>query len=265
VTRVPTEPFASFGDRFLEAAADPRAGYDWVFVSQVFFDSGLVFERFAELAEAIPDPATILVVDGYHGFMARPTDLGPVERRLFYLAGGYKYAMAGEGACFMHCPPGYGPRPVDTGWFAGFGELEGEDGAGTEVSYAADATRFLGSTFDPTGLYRLDAALGRWRQLGVTVADLHRHVTALQRRFLAAVEAGRAGPLRLAELIPPPELAERGHFLTFRRPDAADLQRRLAERHVVTDVRADRLRFGFAPYHDEGDVDALIDRLATVD
>jgi selenocysteine lyase/cysteine desulfurase len=141
----------------------------------------------------------------------------------------------------------------------------GGDGQGSRVSYAADASRFLGSTFDPTGLYRLDAALGRWHQLGVTVADLHRHVTALQRRFLAAVEAGRAGPLRLAELIPPPELAERGHFLTFRRPDAADLQRRLAEHLVVTDVRADRLRFGFAPYHDEGDVDALIDRLATVD
>ena len=37
-----------------------------------------------------------------------------------YLAGGYKYAMAGEGACFMHCPPGFGARPRNTGWYASF-------------------------------------------------------------------------------------------------------------------------------------------------
>ena len=44
------------------------------------------------------------------GFMARPTDLSDIADRAFYLAGGYKYAMAGEGCCFLHCPPDYGPR-----------------------------------------------------------------------------------------------------------------------------------------------------------
>jgi hypothetical protein len=32
--------------------------------------------------------------------------------------------MAGEGVCFMHCPPGFARRPRDTGWFAAFGALE---------------------------------------------------------------------------------------------------------------------------------------------
>ena len=48
---------------------------------------------------------TVVAIDGYHGFMAVPTDLSRIAGRAFYLAGGYKYAMAGEGVCFLHCPP----------------------------------------------------------------------------------------------------------------------------------------------------------------
>ncbi|MFX6258361.1 hypothetical protein ABTF80_20115, partial [Acinetobacter baumannii] len=91
-----------------------------VFVSQVFFTSGGTSGDIARLAAAVRSAETLVVIDGYHGFMARPTDLSDVADRVFYLAGGYKYAMAGEGCCFLHCPPGYGPRPRDTGWFADF-------------------------------------------------------------------------------------------------------------------------------------------------
>src|SRR6185295_14885913 len=97
---------------------------------------------------------SVVVIDGYHGFMAVPTDLSAVAGRAFYLAGGYKYAMAGEGVCFLHCPQGYGPRPRDTGWYAGFSALE--KGAGG-VPYANDGIRFLGATFDASGLYRFNA------------------------------------------------------------------------------------------------------------
>ena len=73
----------------------------------------------------------------------------------FYLAGGYKYAMAGEGAALLHAPPGFGPRPVQTGWYAEFGDLEGPPGG---VGYVRDAGRFMGATFDPSGIYRFVAA-----------------------------------------------------------------------------------------------------------
>ena len=76
------------------------------------------------IVRAAGDPNTFVIIDGYHGFMAVPTDLSMIAERAFYLAGGYKYAMAGEGACFLHCPPGYGLRPRDTGWYAGFSALE---------------------------------------------------------------------------------------------------------------------------------------------
>jgi len=123
VTRVDTEPFATFEERFAEAAS--KGKFDLIYFSQVFFDSGYAVRDVAELVKAVRDDATFVVIDGYHGFMAVPTDLSEIAARVFYLAGGYKYAMAGEGVCFLHCPPGYGLRPRDTGWYAGFSALEG--------------------------------------------------------------------------------------------------------------------------------------------
>ena len=80
------------------------------------------------LVAAVPSADTLVVVDGYHGFMARPTDLSAVAERIFYMAGGYKYAMAGENCCFLHCPPGWGERPHATGWLAEFGGLAASAG-----------------------------------------------------------------------------------------------------------------------------------------
>ena len=121
VERVPTAPSENFHERFCAAAA--RRRHDLVFVSQIFFNSGASAGELEAIVRAVHSPDTFIAIDGYHGFMALPTDLSRLAARAFYLAGGYKYAMAGEGACFLHCPPGYAPRPRDTGWFAAFGEI----------------------------------------------------------------------------------------------------------------------------------------------
>jgi kynureninase len=256
VERVPAEPFATFPERFAAAAA--RGGHDLVYLSHVFFNSGYVVPDLAALVGAVPGREPLVVVDGYHGFMALPTDLAAVERRAFYLSGGYKYAMAGEGACFAHCPRGYAERPVDTGWFAGFAQLSG--GATGKVAYAPGGGRLFGATFDPTGIYRFNA-VQRWLDgLGVTVADIHTHVARLQQRFLAA------GPH--PELAPPPTgdggVGERGHFLTFRLPDAAAVAAALHAAGVIVDHRDDRLRIGFGLYHGDDDIDELLRRLTTI-
>ncbi len=253
VERVAIEPFATFRERLV--AAVEAGGHDLVYVSHVFFDSGFVTPDLQAIAAAAAPG--FVAIDGYHGFMALPTDLGPLAARTFYIAGGYKYAMAGEGACFMHCPPGFGERPVDTGWFAAFGELESAPGDG-RVAYARGGARFAGATFDPTALYRLNAVLALLQQEGVTVADIHDHVRHLQNRFLAGVDGTT---LDRASLVPDESMTERGHFLTFRRPDAGDVYETLTARNVVTDHRGDRLRIGFGIYHDESDVDELLGRL----
>lgn len=243
-TRVAAEPFDSFPDRLASAFAD----HHLVFFSHVHFNSGYVVPGLAELIGAFPSPATV-VVDGYHGFMAVPTDLGPIADRAFYLAGGYKYAMAGEGAAFLHVPPSAPSRPVDTGWFAAFGALAQQVSG---VPYAAGGQRFAGATFDPSGIYRLDATLGWLASEGVTVKAIHRHVGGLQERLLS-----RLDPALVGRLVPGPGAADRGHFVTFRLDDAASMYEALRQRNVITDYRADRWRAGLGIYHDDVDVDRL--------
>jgi selenocysteine lyase/cysteine desulfurase len=180
-----------FAERFLATAREGR--FDLIFVSQVFFKSGLVFDHIEALADLARPEGPWVVVDGYHGFRAVPTDLAAVADRLFYIAGGYKYAMAGEGAAFLHAPPGFGPRPALTGWYAEFGDLEGPPGG---VGYARDAGRFMGATFDPSGLYRFVAAGQMLEAEGITTATIAAHVAGLQRTLLDRIAAGAAGPLK---------------------------------------------------------------------
>lgn len=260
VRRVPTEPLTSFAERFRDAAAD--GGHDLVFISQVLFDSGFAVDDPSVIVRAVPETEAFVVLDGYHAFMARPTDLSTVADRAFYIAGGYKYAMAGEGAAFMHCPPGYGDRPPDTGWFAGFGSLPRS--VGGEVAYPEGGSRFLGATFDPSGLYRFNA-VQRWLdEIDVDEAQIHTHVRALHGRFLDSLGGVGGAAVTPEALVPGRSVRTRGNFLTFELDDAASVQSRLADIGVVTDHRGNRLRIGFGIYHDEADVDELLRRIAAI-
>ncbi len=257
ITRIGTEPFDTFGERFREAA---REEWDLVYLSQVFYNSGFAVSDLPAIVRAVRSPEALVVIDGYHGFLALPTSLRTIEDRAFYLAGGYKYAMSGEGACFLHVPAGCRLRPVDTGWYASFGRLAHSPTAGVE--YPDDGFRFGGATFDPTALYRFNAVMDWLGGLDVGVREIHDHVEALQDRFLTGLERRPVAGLSLESLVTPLESERRGHFLTFRLAQAADLARRLAEAGVDLDWRGDRLRFGFGLYHDPEDVDELLARLS---
>jgi len=246
VDRVPAEPFPTFAERF---TAEARSGaHDLIYMSHVLYDSGFVVPEIDRIVSSVSEERAFFVIDGYHAFMAMPVELGSIQDRAFYLAGGYKYAMSGEGVCFLHCPPGYGPRPVDTGWYAGFGQLE--SGVGLQVGYAEDGSRFSGATFDPSGIYRMDAVLGWLQSESVTPSVIREHVIGLQRRFMDSI----AVPWPLV----PPDGTERGNFLAFATEDAASIYETLHDRGVITDYRGDRIRIGFGVYHDTGDVDRLV-------
>jgi kynureninase len=248
VTRVSCEPFETFEARF--AAEATRGVYDLVFFSQVFFDSSYAVRDLSGLVRAVKNDETFVVIDGYHGFMAVPTNLGALASRAFYVAGGYKYAMSGEGACFLHCPPNYGLRPANTGWYAGFGSLETAD---SHVQYAADGSRFTGATFDVTALYRFIAVQEWLEQRDMTVTGMLAHVRGIERVFL---EASRSADVNAATLLVPDE-DRRGRFLTFRTPSAGAIVKYLAERNIIADHRGDRLRIGFGIYHTADDARRL--------
>ena len=256
VETIACEPAEDFGERFLAAA---QAGeHDLIFVSQVFFGTGRVNERFAKLASIASPEGPLIVIDGYHGFMAIETDLAPVGDRLFYLAGGYKYAMAGEGVALLHAPPGFGARPVATGWYAEFADLAATPG---NVGYAGDARRFMGATFDPSGLYRFVAVREMLAREGLTTATINTHVAGLMNQL---VERLGDTPLAGAALLNPCGQGAHARFLAFRSDAAPMWHAALMAQGVVTDVRGDVLRIGFGLYHDMKDIDRLIEHLTAL-
>lgn len=256
---VEAEPFATLAERLRAAIA--AGGHDLIYVSQVLFNSGATLGDLAALAGAVPSRETLLAIDGYHGYLAVPTDLSAIADRAFYIAGGYKYGMAGEGCCFMHCPPGYGPRPRDTGWFAAFGALTAPPGS--DVGYASNGSRFLGATFDPSGLYRMRAVLDWLEANGLDAQRIHDHAISLMRRFLSGLDASRPGGLSSAQLITPfGDPAAHGNFLAFRLAEAGALEAALTKHGIATDHRGDVLRFGFGVALSEQDVDRALERMA---
>ena len=252
--KVAAEPFESFPERFLAAA---QAGdHDLIFVSQVMFGTGRIFDRVEELAAVGQANGPWVVIDGYHAFMAieRPF-AGAAAGTAFYLGGGYKYAMSGEGCAFLHAPPGFGPRPPITGWFAEFEDLTLPPGS---VGYAKDGSRFLGATFDPSALYRFTAVRRMLADNGLTTARISAHVDALQQRLLDAIGST---PLAEAELLNPLDGRPHARFLPFRSADAQRWYSELKAKNVITDVRGDVLRIGFGIYQDEEDVERLVGHL----
>jgi selenocysteine lyase/cysteine desulfurase len=256
VEEIPTAPWDTFVERFV--AAERRGDWDMVWLSHVFYDSAFIAADLDAICDAAPARA-LVCIDGYHALCAIPIDLARVHRRAFYLGGGYKYAMAGEGAAYLAIPPGCELRPIDTGWFASFDTLS--TGPGDAVSYAPHAMRFMGATFDPCGVYRFNASMDMLVEAGVDAQAIHRHSTSLQKHFLDGLLRLDLKALTPGHLVPPAGV-RRGNFLAFDVDDAAAKYQRLKDHHVVIDRRDRRLRFGFGVYHDASDVERL---LAAVD
>jgi selenocysteine lyase/cysteine desulfurase len=254
IDTIAAEPFDSFSERFLAAAQSGH--HDLILVSQVLFGSGRIFASVEELAALSRAEGPWVVIDGYHAFMAidRPFN-GAAARTAFYLGGGYKYAMSGEGCAFMHAPPGFGPRPPVTGWFAEFEDLSLPPGG---IGYAKDARRFLGATFDPSALYRFTAVRRMLAEQGLTTDRISAHVAVLQRRLVDDLAATALGD---AELLNPLDGGPHARFLAFRSPHAQRWYEALGARNCITDVRGNVLRLGFGIYQDESDVDRLIEYL----
>ncbi|MAI36243.1 aminotransferase class V-fold PLP-dependent enzyme [Alteromonas sp.] len=250
---VPPQPFDTFSARFKAAINEHQP--DLVFFSHVFFNSGYVVDDVDSIVASVTNDDTLIVVDGYHGFMAKPTNLKHIEDRVFYLSGSYKYAQAGEGACFAHIPTGCKLRPVYTGWFAEFGTLDKPRSG--EVQYSTDGMRFAGATMDFTALYRLRAVLELFEAHHLSVEKIDEHVMGMQRHFLAQLDASGHTQINRQALVVKDDNV-RGHFLTFEF-DSADETQQLANalkaQNILTDYRGNRLRFGFGLYHTPDYVD----------
>ncbi|HEX6661953.1 MAG TPA: class V aminotransferase, partial [Sphingomicrobium sp.] len=191
--KIPVEPFEDFSERFLKAAS--AGDHDLVLVSQVMFGSGRILDAVDQLAALGSPDGPWVVIDGYHAFMALDRPFGEVAAKsAFFLGGGYKYAMSGEGCAFLHAPAGFGARPPVTGWFAEFEDLSLPPGS---VGYAKDASRFMGATFDPSGLYRFNAVRRMLANNALSTARICEHVSGLQRILLDSIDQDPFGESEL--------------------------------------------------------------------
>lgn len=249
VVKVPTQPFDSFEERFIEAAG--KANYDLIFFSHVFFNSGFASDIDKILNNLAKSKSTI-VLDGYHSFMALPINFQAYENRVFFLAGSYKYAQGGEGGCFLHVPKGTEHRPVYTGWFAELAQL---DNVSKSTAYPTSAMQYAGSTMDYSAVYRLNAVLELFSEEGITPAEIHAHIRNLQRVFIEEMKKQAHPLLNEASLLYFGE--NLGHFLTFELPGIRETQNlvdQLKTAKIITDSRGNRLRFGFGLYLSEDDI-----------
>lgn len=248
---VPTEPFATLTERWQQAVA--AQAYDLIFISQIFFNSGVAAPLPSTWLEYVQNQDTIIVVDGYHGFGAVPTDWSAYQHRVFYLAGGYKYAQAGEGVCFAVVPQNCQLRPEYTGWFADFASLaKPQQGP---VNYASDGMRMAGATMDFSALYRLQAVLELWEREGLTDVVVNDYIRKLQQAFLTHIDSLAHADLNRDNLLVN-DLTTHGHFFTFKLDSAERVEAlaaTLKAQGVATDYRHNRLRFGFALYHNVDD------------
>jgi selenocysteine lyase/cysteine desulfurase len=262
VVRVPIFPFSSFKKRFLDAAKQHNP--DFTYFSHVFFETGDTVRDLGFFVDEVKQYSETIVVDGYHGFCAIPTSLADIEDIAFYVAGGYKYAQSGEGCAFMTLPKNCALRPLYTGWFADIESL-GEEKNGNQVLYGEGAQRFMGSTFDPTGLYRMNAVMDWMEEIGLTVPAIHEHAIFLQEYFLEKLRLQKLKMFTGKHMVTPRQEYERSHFLSFYIPDAKKVVQNLKEAGVIVDSRGEHLRIGFGLYHSKADIDRLIIALVALE
>lgn len=254
VVRVPAAPADTLADRIASTVDDRTAA---VLVSAVLFETARIVPGLPAVATACARHGAELLVDAYHALGVVPFSVRDLPDA-WVTGGGYKYLQLGEGNCFLRLPAHAAAlRPVITGWFAEFEDLAAK--ASGLVGYASGGDRFAGSTYDVTSHYRAAAVLDFFAEHELTPAFL-REVSLHQNGVLAAAFDG----LDLDPGVITRDRAPRtefGGFLALTAPKAGELQRKLAERGVLTDSRGDKLRFGPAPYLSDAQLTTAITTL----
>jgi kynureninase len=261
IERVPGRPVATVAERVAAAVDDATAA---VLISSVYYETAEIVPHLGLVADQCLREGAELLVDAYHHLNVVPFDLASLGLdHAWVTGGGYKYCQLGEGNAFLRVPHGgESARPVLTGWFSEFGELEAPPHAG-RVVYGAGAARWAGATYDPTSHYRADAVFDFFDAQGLTPERL-RGVSQHQIGLMAArcQDAPLEGRVRMVGIEGAGGLAGVGGFLALHVEDAARVQRRLRELGVLADHRGDVLRLGPAPYLTDEQLDQAMSLLA---
>ncbi len=259
IHKVSLTPKESFSER-LSAAIDEETAA--VMFSAVFYQDAWIVQGLGEIAERAQSLGAEILVDAYHALNVIPFDVKALGLECaFIVGGGYKYCQLGEGNAFLRIPKGRTFRPIITGWYAEFGDLDQAPTAG--VQYAKGGDAFAGSTYDPTSHYRAAKVFEFFEQQKLRVAKLRQlsqHQIGLMISLFDDLSLDQNVIKRDAEC----HLEDIGGFLALESPFATQLSTALKEAKIFTDVRGNLLRLGPAPYVTDAQITEAITMLGKV-
>lgn len=255
-TVVPSEPLATFEERFINALTPDVSG---AIVSHTFFNSGYQNPTLANVAEHCDGHNISLLVDLYHtlgnsAFDATQQGL----TNAFLVGGGYKYLQWGEGNCFMAVPKHTQLKPAFTGWYGEFDKLAE---APTDQIYYSDtgSFRFAGATYDITANLRANNVASFFDEQGldpISLAQSYQYQLDYLQRGVVESDLNPA-KAKLIDIA----VAQRKAFMVLICDDAGAIHGKLGEQGILTDYRGNRLRIGPAPYLNTEQLDAVVDAL----
>lgn len=228
-----------------EAAVDGRTRL--VAATHVSYRSGFRLDV-ARLAASCRQRGALLLVDDYQSTGTRPTDVRALGIDML-ITGALKYLLGPPGVAFLYVRRGLigGLEPAVTGWLGRARPFAFK----TEVlDWAPDARRFENGTPQVPAVCAALAGLRLLEDLGYDLVA--EQIATLTTRFC------RAAAAEGWTLLTPHSAPYRGALCVVRSHDAAELERRLAGRGIITSARADGLRLSFHAYNDETDVDAAV-------
>lgn len=243
VVRLAPEPIETLSERVTKSIDDRTAA---VLVSWVMFESSRIVPNLSEIERSCQKHGAKFLIDAYHALNV--VDVSLQRKKLtqaYVVGGGYKYCQLGEGNCFLRYPKDSDLRPLWTGWFADFENLEKQN-PGRAVTYGNHGQRFAGATYDPVSHYRASRVFFFFEEMKLTPTYL-RKVSQHQIKLLVeCFDALDLDPklIRREQV----SLETLGGFLSLVTPQAKRFCEDLRKYDVLTDYRGEHLRFGPAPY-----------------
>jgi selenocysteine lyase/cysteine desulfurase len=204
-----------------------------------------------EIVELAHSRGALVLLDAYQGIGSFPIDVGELDLD-FLGAGVLKYLLASAGLGFLWCRGKLveSRLPTQTGWFADRNIFEMDI---SDYSPSPTARRFESGTPPIPAIYAGIAGVELLSEIGI--AETREHVTALNERLIAGVDA-------LGGTVATPREPEgRGALVCIRSTDAPALVRALGDDGIVTSDRDGNLRVSAHAYNVADDIDAILEAL----
>lgn len=238
-----------------------------IMLSRIYYETSEVNTRLSDIAQLAKRAGVPILVDDYHGTNVVPISFQKEDlEHIYLLVGGYKYLQWGEGNCFLRYPAGCALRPVITGWFSAFEQLD-HPRDNEPVKFDLGNQKFATATYDPISQFRAAAVTQFFRKMGLTPEVLKNQYRS-QLRFLRKLFDDRnenGSGISHANTRP---IEESGGFMALRSEHARALRAELLKEGIFTDARNDIIRIGPGPYTTskqcEAVIQALFEKLKTI-